>query len=249
MAHRLEGSKVPEVTFRVLDKGKLVDLPSAELFDGQTVVLFALPGAFTPTCSNRHVPRFQELARALGDEGVDEIVCLAVNDPWVMDAWAREQHAGALRFVPDTDGAFSAALGMLVDKPDLGRRSRRYAMLARHGVIEKVFEEPDTGGDPYGVSDADSVLRHLDPDAPLLHPAAAFVRAGCPFCQRALRLLHDHDIACETIAVGEGLSMQAVLAVSGRSTVPQVFIGGRHIGGLDDLQAWLEKHPPSEEST
>lgn len=241
MAHPLDGTRIPDQSFHVLTQGTLTELPAWQLFGGQTVVLFALPGAFTPTCSNRHVPRFQELAAALKAAGVDEIVCLAVNDPWVMAAWAQEQHAPALRFIPDTDGSFSAALGMLVDKPGLGRRSRRYAMIVRDGTIEKTFCEPDEAGDPYSVSDADTVLRHLDPAAPILTPTAVFARPGCPFCARAMRLLDENDIPYETIEVGESPSMQAVLAVSGRATVPQIFIGGRHIGGLTDLEAYFKQ--------
>lgn len=239
MAHSLDGTRIPDATFHLLTQGALTDLPAWQLFGGQTVVLFALPGAFTPTCSNRHVPRFQELAPALKAAGVDDIVCLAVNDPWVMAAWALEQRAPALRFVSDTDGSFSAALGMLVDKPGLGRRSRRYAMTVRDGVIDHTFCEPDEGADPYTVSDADTVLRHLDPEASILKPTAVFARDGCPFCARALRLLDDNDIPCEIIEVGDALSMQAVLAVTGRATVPQIFIAGRHIGGLTDLEAHL----------
>lgn len=239
MAHSLTGQRIPDVTFQLLAQGTLTALPAWQLFGGQTVVVFALPGAFTPTCSNRHVPRFQELAPAFKAAGIDEIVCVSVNDPWVMAAWAREQHAPALRFIPDTDGRFTEALGMLVEKPGLGRRSRRYAMIVRDAVIETVFCEPDEGADPYTVSDADTVLRHLDPDAPLLTPTAVFARPGCPFCARALRLLAENDIPYETIEVGAAPSMQAVLAISGRATVPQIFIGGRHIGGLDDLQAYL----------
>lgn len=240
MAHALDGTRIPEACFHLLVDGRLTELPAWQLFGGQTVVLFALPGAYTPTCSNRHVPRFQELAPALKAAGVDEIVCLSVNDPWVMAAWAHEEHAPAIRFIPDTEGRFTEALGMLVDKPGLGRRSRRYAMIVRDGVIETTFCEPDEGDDPYTVSDADTVLRHLDPDAPPLTPTAVFARPGCPFCARALRLLDEQDIACEVIEVGGALSMQAVLAVSGRATVPQIFIGGRHIGGLTDLEAYLQ---------
>lgn len=237
---QLQGRRVPDATFHVLDKGELRELPSRALFAGQTVALFGLPGAFTPTCSNRHVPRFAELAQALHGAGVDEIVCVSVNDPWVMDAWSREQRTDRIRFIADADGAFTRGLGMLVHQDVLGPRSRRYSMLVRNGVIEKAFPEADEPRDPYRVSDADTLLRHLDPRAPALQPAAVLARRGCPFCERALDLLREHDLPFEVLWLGEhGASMQAVLAVSGESTVPQVFIGGQRIGGADALQRHL----------
>ncbi len=242
----LEGRRIPDVQFDVLDRGTVKQVTSRELFSGQTVVLFALPGAFTPTCSNRHVPRYQELAGPLKAAGVDEIVCVSVNDPWVMDAWAREQHAPDVRFIPDTNGEFTRALGMLVEKPGLGPRSRRYSLLVRHGTIEKAFVEPEQEGDPYLVSDADTMLRYLDPRAPALTPVAVLARAGCPFCERALRMLREHGIPFETVPVNGTVSMQAVLAISGASTVPQVFIGGQHIGGSEELQRYLASQRTTE---
>jgi len=235
-AQSLEGRQVPDVEFQYIARGRMETLPASELFSGQTVALFALPGAFTPTCSNRHVPRFQELADALREEGVDEIVCLAVNDPWVMAAWAADQACPAIRFLPDAEGAFTQQLGMNVALPGLGERSRRYAMLIRHGVIEKAFVEPEEEGDPYGVSDADTLLAYLNPRSPALRPVAVFARNGCPFCERALELLRAHGLRFEVIHVGGPISMNAVKAVSGQATVPQVFIGGRHIGGAEALE-------------
>jgi peroxiredoxin/glutaredoxin len=247
MAQSLEGRRVPEATFHVLEGGELREVSAQDLFAGQTVAMFALPGAFTPTCSTRHVPRFAELAPALQAAGVDEIVCLAVNDPWVMDAWAKQEDARSIRFVADATGAFTRALGMLVDKGVLGPRSRRYSMLIRNGVIEKAFVEPDEPGDPYTVSDADTLLRYLRPDAEELAPVALFARRTCPFCQRALRRLDEHGLDYEVIWVGEnGVSMQGVLAVSGASTVPQVFVGGRRIGGSEALERWLSEQATAQ---
>ncbi len=160
-----EGQRVPEVTFRVRRDGDWADLTSESLFAGRTVVLFALPGAFTPTCSEKHLPRFNQLAPALRVHGVDEVLCLSVNDAWVMEAWRTAQGATEVRFVPDGNGDFTRAMGMLADARanGLGERSRRYAMLVRDGVIEKLFlEEPrPDGSETYGASDADAVLAHL----------------------------------------------------------------------------------------
>src|SRR5262245_47772786 len=119
MLQSREGQRVPEVTFRTRVDGTWKDLSTRELFAGKRVVVFALPGAFTPTCSSSHVPRFNELAPALRTHGVDDVVCISVNDAFVMDEWAKDQHAERVRFVPDASGEFTEKMGMLVDKPGL----------------------------------------------------------------------------------------------------------------------------------
>jgi glutathione-dependent peroxiredoxin len=164
MLQNREGKRVPDVTFRTRENGEWVDVTSGEVFDGKTVVVFGLPGAFTPTCSADHLPRFNELAPALREHGVDEIACVSVNDAFVMNAWAKDQGCSNVRMLPDGNGAFTEAMGMLVDKSDLGfgKRSWRYSMLVRDGVIEKMFIEPEGPGDPYEVSDADTMLRYLE---------------------------------------------------------------------------------------
>jgi len=165
MPPRNEGQRVPEVTFRVRQDGDWTDVTTAQLFAGKSVVLFALPGAFTPTCSSKHLPRFNQLAPAIKVHGIDEVICLAVNDGFVMDAWQAQQDAHEVRFIPDGNAEFTTAMGMLIDKRGngFGERSRRYAMLVRDGVIEKQYVEelrPD-GTETYGVSDADTILTHL----------------------------------------------------------------------------------------
>ena len=159
-----EGQRVPDVEFRTRESGEWVDVSSKDIFADKAVVLFALPGAFTPTCSSTHLPRFEALAPKLRDLGVDEIVCLSVNDAFVMDAWKKDQGVSNVRLLPDGNGTFSEAMGMLVDKSDLGfgKRSWRYSMFVRDGVIEKMFIEPDAPGDPFEVSDADTMLRYLE---------------------------------------------------------------------------------------
>ncbi len=163
MLENREGQRVPDVTFRTRKDGDWVDVTTAEIFGGKTVAFFALPGAFTPTCSSTHLPRFNELAGELRQAGVDEIVCLSVNDAFVMDAWKLDQKAHAVRLVPDGNGEFSDKMGLLVDKADLGfgKRSWRYSMVVRDGVIEKMFIEPEKPGDPFEVSDADTLLAYL----------------------------------------------------------------------------------------
>ncbi len=158
-----EGRRVPDVPLRVLrpqddqgeGAGQWQSMRADAFFGGRTVLLFALPGAFTPTCSSQHLPRYEELAHALRAAGVDEIACLAVNDPFVMQAWAQDEDVHEVTLLADGNCEFTEALGMAVDKRDLGfgRRSWRYSMLVRDGTIEKLFAERDEGGDPYRVSD------------------------------------------------------------------------------------------------
>ncbi len=242
MFENREGQRVPQVTFRTRAGGQWHDVSSDDLFAGKTVVVFALPGAFTPTCSSSHVPRYNELAPVFAENGVDEVVCISVNDGFVMEAWQREQQAGRLRFIPDGNAEFTEKMGMLVDKSDLGfgRRSWRYSMLVKDGVIEKMFIEPDVEGDPFEVSDADTMLRYINPEAAEPAAVALFTRVGCPHCERAKRLLHDHGLNYEEIPLGAGVSMTAVRAVSSGITVPQVFVNGRWIGGADQLEEYLK---------
>lgn len=243
MLENREGQRVPEVTFRVRRDDDWAEVTSKEVFAGRTVVVFALPGAFTPTCSSAHVPRFNELVPVFHANGVDEIVCISVNDAFVMDAWRREQGAERIRFLPDGNGTFTAAMGMLVDKEDLGfgRRSWRYSMLVRDGVIEKMFIEPQGAGDPYEVSDADTMLRHLNPKAAALPKIALFTRPGCPYCARAKALLTKAALPYQEIVVGEGASLAALRAVTGVDTVPQVFADGVRIGDSEALAAWMNE--------
>ncbi|HWH41598.1 MAG TPA: glutathione peroxidase [Usitatibacter sp.] len=236
-----EGKRVPEVTFRTRADGQWKNVTTAEIFAGRTVVVFALPGAYTPTCSTTHLPRYNELAPVLRANGVDEIVCLSVNDAFVMSEWQKDQNAPNVRFIPDGNGEFTAALGMLVDKSNLGfgKRSWRYSMLVRDGVIEKQFIEPEKEGDPFEVSDADTMLAYIAPRARAPEPVAILSRPGCPHCARAKKLLEDRGIAYEDVSLGKNITFSTVRAISGRGTVPQVFIGGQHIGGADELEKYF----------
>ncbi len=238
-----EGQRVPEVTFRTRVGDQWKNVSTSELFDGRTVVVFSLPGAFTPTCSSTHLPRYNELASAFSENGVDEILCLSVNDAFVMNAWAADQNAENIRVLPDGNGEFTEGMGMLVDKADLGfgKRSWRYSMLVKDGIVEKMFIEPEKPGDPFEVSDADTMLRHLNPNAVQPAEASIFVKPGCTHCARAKELLGKHGYNFEEVVLGaNGVSYQTLRAVTGRDTAPQVYIDGEHVGGADDLEAWLE---------
>ena len=164
---RQVGDRVPDVTFRVRRDGNWVDVTTKDLFDGKTVAVFALPGAFTPTCSSTHLPGYMAHADELAAEGVDAIYCLSVNDSFVMNKWAQDQKLETVTVIPDGSGEFSRKIGMLVAKDNLGfgMRSWRYAAIVKDGVIEAWFEEPgladNHGEDPYGVSSPETVLEYL----------------------------------------------------------------------------------------
>jgi peroxiredoxin len=240
---RIEGQRVPDTPLRVLrqGRGEWKTLSSRELFGGRTVLLFALPGAFTPTCSSQHLPRYEELAHVLRDAGVQEIVCLAVNDPYVMEAWARDEDVHEVSLAADGNGEFTEAMGMMADKRDagLGRRSWRYSMLVRDGVIEKLFAESDEPGDPFKVSDADTMLRQLAPDVPPPDRIALLTREGCPHCARAKKLLDDANLDYVEVPLEHAIRGTVVGAITGRDTVPQVFINGEHVGGEEELERRL----------
>jgi len=240
-----EGQRVPEVTFRTRADGRWADVTTADLFGGKRVVVFALPGAFTPTCSSSHLPRYEELYEAFQAAGIDEIYCLSVNDAFVMDAWGEDQGVERVKLIPDGNGEFSKGMGALVGKEDLGfgPRSWRYAMVVKDGVVEKTFVEPDVPGDPYEVSDADTVLRYLAPDAEPPAFFALFTRAGCPHCARAKALLTERGHPYEEVVLDRRVTGRTLKAVTGAETVPQVFRDGRRIGGADDLEAYLAGRP------
>lgn len=235
------GSRIPNVTFRTRQGHEWVDVTTDELFGGKTVVVFSLPGAFTPTCSSSHVPRYNQLVPFFKQHGVDEVVCISVNDTFVMNEWKQTQHADDLTFIPDGNGEFTAGMGLLVDKDALGfgKRSWRYSMLVRDGVVEKMFIEPDVEGDPYEVSDADTMLAYLAPNAPKPVDVAVFSRDGCPFCVKAKDALRNAGVRFEELVLNTDYTEQGLRAVSGAASVPQVFVNGKLIGGSDAVLAWL----------
>ena len=243
MSNHQEGKAVPQVTFRTRRDHEWVNVSSDEIFKGKTVIVFSLPGAFTPTCSSTHVPRYNQLAPTFRKHGVDEIVCISVNDAFVMNEWKRDQHADNLTFLPDGNGHFSEGMGMLVDKEDLGfgKRSWRYSMLVKDGIVEKMFIEPDQPGDPFEVSDADTMLGYIAPNAEKPHEVAIFTREGCEFCVRAKGMLREAGIDFEELVLNRDYTEATLRAVSGRSTVPEIFIDGEFIGGSEELERYLER--------
>ncbi|MEA5620199.1 peroxiredoxin [Cronbergia sp. UHCC 0137] len=168
--------KVPNVVFktRVRDESigganpfRWEDRTTASLFSGKRVVVFSLPGAFTPTCSTSHLPRYEELYDQFKGLGIDAVICVSVNDAFVMYQWGKQQGAEKVFLLPDGNGEFTRKMGMLVDKSNLGfgMRSWRYSMVVNDSVIEKLFVEPgyedNCPTDPFEVSDADTMLTYL----------------------------------------------------------------------------------------
>jgi len=169
-------TRVPQVTFKTRVRDESVggdnpyrwqDVTSDEYFKGKKVVVFALPGAFTPTCSSTHLPGFEKKYDEFKALGIDEVYCLSVNDAFVMNQWGKHQNATKVKLIPDGSCEFTRQMGMLVKKDDLGfgERSWRYSMYVVDGEIKKVFAEEGFGDncptDPFEVSDADTMLKYL----------------------------------------------------------------------------------------
>jgi glutathione-dependent peroxiredoxin len=243
MAQNHEGKQIPSVTFRVRDNGEWQSVTTGELFSGKNVVVFSLPGAFTPTCSSTHLPRYNELAPAFFANGIDAIYCVSVNDTFVMNEWAKDQEAQNIKLIPDGNGEFTAGMGQLVDKSDLGfgRRSWRYSMLVKDGVVSKMFVEPNKPGDPFEVSDADTMLNYINPQAAKPDQVAILTREGCGFCAKAKVLLTELGYAYAEIPLPHTSRSRVVGAVANAKTVPQIFINGKHIGGLEALEEFAKK--------
>jgi peroxiredoxin len=240
-----KGDTLPTLRLKLFRDEHWQEVSSDDLFGGRRVIVFGLPGAFTPTCSTQHLPRYEELAPAFLARGIDEIVCASVNDSYVMEAWARDEGAQYVTVLADGNGEFTAALGMLVDRSDvgLGKRSLRYSMIVNDRRAERCFIEPDTDGDPYTVSDADTVLHAIDPEAPPPDQVVMFSREGCEHCARARELLEEAGFPYVEIPLDSDVRGRVIGALAGRTTVPLVFLNGEVVGGAQELEALV--HGPT----
>ncbi|WP_158963781.1 peroxiredoxin [Chachezhania sediminis] len=170
------GDKLPDVTFKTRVRDESVggpnpyrweDKTTADYFGGKRVILFSLPGAFTPTCSTYQLPGFEKMAADFKEKGIDDIYCMSVNDSFVMNQWAKAQGIENVKVIPDGSGEFTEKVGMLVAKDNLGfgKRSWRYAAIINDGVVEAWFEEPgrcdNHGEDPYGESSPENLMKSL----------------------------------------------------------------------------------------
>ncbi len=234
-------SIVPQVTFKMRENYKWISKTTDNIFANKKIILFSLPGAYTPTCSSAHLPRYDELTAVFKENGIDDVICLAVNDTFVMNNWQKNQATYNITMLPDGNGEFSEKMGMLVTKDDLGfgKRAWRYSMLVENKVIKKMFIEPEQEGDPFLVSDADTMLNYINKSAKKPDNALIFTRDGCPFCKKSKELLSKHNIDFEEIKVGKDIRPRSIRAISGKNSVPQIFINGKYIGGSDDLEISL----------
>ena len=161
------GNPIPVVDLPVRVDGEFSKLNTGEIAQGKRIIIFALPGAFTPTCSTFQLPGFEEQYSAFQEKGIDEVYCLSVNDTFVMNAWFTAQGIEKVKALPDGSGNFTTGLGAAVRKDNLGfgLRSWRYAIVVNDGVIESVFSEEgfrdDADTDPYEVSSPENVLNNL----------------------------------------------------------------------------------------
>ena len=164
---RKEQYEVPQVQFVFRENGEFVNRTSSELFNGKRVVLFSLPGAFTPTCSAYQLPGFEEKYDDFAGCGIDDIYCISVNDGFVMNAWAQDQNIEKVKLIPDGNAYFTRSMGMLVSKTNLGfgERSWRYAAVVNNGIIEKLFIEAEqrdnADSDPYEASTPEAVFEYV----------------------------------------------------------------------------------------
>lgn len=176
MSHKVEGDNVPQVTFKTRVRDESVegenpfrwqDVTTDDLFKGKNIVIFALPGAYTPTCSTTHAPGYEAVYDDMKALGVDEVICLSVNDAFVMFNWKKHLGLEKIFMLPDGNGDFTREMGMLVKKNNLGfgDRSWRYSMHVVDGVIKKMLVEEgisdNFGADPFVVSDATTMLTYL----------------------------------------------------------------------------------------
>ncbi len=233
------GQKVPNVVFKTRVGYQWVEKTTDDYFKNKKVVLFGLPGAYTPTCSSTHLPRYNELYEDFKKAGVDDVICLSVNDTFVMNAWKEDQHADKLTMLPDGNGEFSEKLGLLVDKSAIGfgKRTWRYSMLVNNGVIEKMFLEQEVPGDPFDASTAETMLKYLKAD--ISKSVAIFTRSGCEYCFEAKELLKKNNMQFAEHVLGKDYSIKTLMAISGGTQVPQIFMNGERIGGADKLKKML----------
>ena len=158
---------IPSVDFMFREDGEFVTKSTEELFNVKKVVVFSLPGAFTPTCSAYQLPGFEEMYDQFIASGIDDVYCISVNDAFVMNAWANDQNIKRVKLIPDGNGEFTSGVGMLVKKFNLGfaMRSWRYAAVINNGLIEKMFVEPgkedNASEDPYGETTPEKVLEYV----------------------------------------------------------------------------------------
>jgi len=164
----IEGKKCSSIVLKTRKIGKWVDVKTDEIFKGKKVILFSLPGAFTPTCSEKQLPGFEKNYDKLLSLGIHEVYCISVNDGFVMNAWADKQNLRKVKVLPDGNADFTRSMGMLIDKKHLGfgQRSWRYCTIINDGVVEKWWQEPGMNNDgndpdPYEETTPENCIEYL----------------------------------------------------------------------------------------
>lgn len=240
LKNRENQSVLFDISFPVRVGEQWTQLSTDDIFKDKKVVVFSLPGAFTPTCSSSHLPRYEELYDTFKAHGIDEVYCVSVNDTFVMNEWARAQEVNKVKMLPDGNAQFTDKMGMLVSKDNLGfgKRSWRYSMLVDNGQIVKHFIEPDKEGDPFEVSDADTMINFINSDVKLPESVTIFTKAGCPFCAEAKDILKQNGLDYNEIVLSDAVRQKVLRGVTGdnRPTAPQIFISGEFVGTLENLK-------------
>lgn len=236
------GTLVPFVEFKIRQDYEWITKTTDDFFKHRRVILFALPGAFTPTCSSVHLPSYDDLYASFRSSGIDDVICLAVNDSFVMNEWKQRENIRHVTMLPDGNGEFTKKLGFMVDKSEqnLGFRSWRYSMLVEDRKILKMFIEPDEEGDPYGQSSAEKMLAFLNPHAALPEAVTIFSRPGCLYCAKAREILDNQGVEYHELLLHEHYSLKTLKSISGQTSFPQIFINGERIGGAEELQRLID---------
>lgn len=230
-----EGRPIPESRLRICREGRWTSIDTSTLCAGRTVVLFSLPEH--PSRLPGYLWRYEELAAVLQENGVDEVVALSADAGPELAAWGRQQGLRRLSYASEAESGLSAALGLA----QAGGAPRRYSLLARDGRIRHLLVEPDDAA--LTVSDADSMLWHLNPRAHGPELVGLFTRPGCPRCARARQLLEERGLDYTELSVGAQVNERALRAFTAADEVPQIFISGSLIGGTEALEEWLQGGP------
>lgn len=228
---------IPEMVFHLRENAEWKVKHTHELFSGKRVVLFALPGAFTLTCSLLHLPGYEELYEEFKASGVDELYCLSVNDGFVMNAWAEKQEIKKVKMLPDALAKWTKSLNLEVESAELGLRSKRYALIIDDKEIVESFIEEDNKN--LGISSAKKVLQYLNPSIILPSNVVIFTFPECIHCFRAKEMLKTHGIKYSEQVFNKDFDFNTLKALGG-GKIPQIFIDGEHLGGESELKKWLE---------
>lgn len=251
-----EGQPIPNTNLATLTEGVIKSHETKELFGKGRHIIFALPGAFTPTCSATHLPNYEHYSYTFFRRfGVSSVSCISVNDPFVMSVWAEEQKSYNVSLYSDGNAEFAKAMGMDVDDSHLyfGTRSWRYSMLVEDGIIKKMFIEPEKPGDPFEVSDAKTMFDYLQENYKeetkanhVVEPKKLLIIAGktCSVCHELFNEMWRYEHLglddYEIVYVGEEISQLALAAIAQPPTTPQIFVDGLHIGGYDQFNVYVD---------